>query len=417
MTPYDLLTDNDQNIIDNYIYRSTDSFRREPLDLILLDWNRSKEGLLSKVFHDTLRFTTHVHINRSDGTREERRDAVIKASTGLVSAVVECVYAHLYNERLDKRTLDGILKLFSPDLVLADEQVRELPVVFDDEYHMFRGKRMRVIRKVLELVEFDDMEAFNIFRDRVSLIRTTQDMDADITFSIHPVDYLSMSDNSCGWSSCMSVASKKGACREGVLEYLNSKTAIVAYISSKNDYLPGVPNKAWRMMVFCDPDAECVMASRQYPFESEELAREAVIALQERSNWYRDTVLEYPSTPVERAVVGSCDNMDVRMGSDAFKSAADPHGSMLKSVVPVSLGACNDFFVFNGESKFYSTGHKLVDEQVHIMNMSGRPTCLLCGDDMPTDTYGTSKLVCKACEKEVQSDKCDFLSHSSFLGS
>lgn len=406
MTPYSLLTGFDADVIDNYICRATGRFREADLKDVLAFWSKAKQRLLDEVFYTDLRVTTHVHVDTSD-SYSDKKAMVSKACVGLVSSFADCAYAHAYNDRTDSDSINAAMGVFSPHAITLDQEVGDTVIYFDGEPHLFRGKRMRVIRKVLELFEFEDMKVFEEFRDRVSLIRTVQDFDADVTLSINPIDYLSMSDNSCGWSSCMSMASKKGTCREGVLEYLNSETAIVAYVKSKNSYLPGVPNKTWRQMVFCDLDHECVMGSRQYPYECEGLAKAAIKCIAKRAGLGYDEVFEYPHSEYEKSIVCSCDNYDVKNKTKAYYSVLGQAGGdnnidVHDSIIPWSLGACNDFFMFKDDDKFYRTG-LYVDYGCEELAMSGKPTCLLCGHELSEDRYGTNKITCENCEKGVHS--------------
>ena len=54
---------------------------------------------------------------------------------------------------------------------------------------------MRAIRKILEYFEFPFMDTFNQWRDDISVINTDKEINGELVFSIHPIDFMTMSDN------------------------------------------------------------------------------------------------------------------------------------------------------------------------------------------------------------------------------
>ena len=91
-----------------------------------------------------------------------------------------------------------------------------------------------------------------------------------IYFSVHPLDFLSLSENAHNWRSCHAL---DGEYRSGNLNYMVDSSTIVCYVKSKEDtILPRFPedvpwnNKKWRVLLFLSDDGYSMMAGRQYPF-------------------------------------------------------------------------------------------------------------------------------------------------------
>lgn len=88
--------------------------------------------------------------------------------------------------------------------------------------------------------------------------------------SVHPLDYLSISENNNGWRSCHAL---NGDYRAGNLEYMLDRSTIVCYIKCKggdvilDNFGEEVPwnNKKWRMLLYLDEKREFLIAGRQYP--------------------------------------------------------------------------------------------------------------------------------------------------------
>ena len=365
--------------------------------------------MFNEIFDKKLRITTHVTADLKDDP-EFARKSIVNASLNIVPSVADYMYNLEYSGMCDDDTVKKVLGLFKASDVLSDKQVDDTEIVLftpksDGDLKtrlLLRGKRMRAIRKALEFVAYPFMKLFTQFRDRVSLIRTTQRLDTDVVLSIHPIDFLSMSDNNSGWTSCMSLIGK-GSDRSGVTEYMNSPTAVVAYIESNVPFLPGVPNKSWRMMLFYDLDADVALGSRQYPFFSAELARGALSTLTSCESY---EVKNYPWIQEDRLLLEQCENFDVRNETQKFK---DFKAKMLEAglsggwhVAPWSYGACNDFFMFHEDDKFFEVNKEPYKLTKPLrLQMSGEPTCLHCGQPLDPERWGTRRVVCEKCSKEV----------------
>lgn len=124
-----------------------------------------------------------------------------------------------------------------------------------------------------------------------------------LCLSIHPLDYLSVSENTYNWRSCHSLDGDYGA---GNLEYMADKATVVCYLKAdKNAILPHFPehilwnNKKWRCLLFFDDYCEFVMMGRQYPFFTE-AALSHITELLIKSgfgswtNWYNDYITKFP---------------------------------------------------------------------------------------------------------------------------
>ena len=128
------------------------------------------------------------------------------------------------------------------------------------------------------------IRAFKYFIASDSLLRTLQDeasmviqknkLEGTLCFSVHPLDFLSSSENTYNWRSCHSL---DGEYRAGNLSYMVDSSTVICYIKSDEDVkLPNFPehvkwnNKKWRMLLFSNPTCTLLFAGRQYPFSSME---------------------------------------------------------------------------------------------------------------------------------------------------
>lgn len=68
----------------------------------------------------------------------------------------------------------------------------------------YSTKIMRAIGKVLKYFDYPHMDAFQKWQNDISVIRSAGTYNTNLVLSIHPIDFMTASDNSCGWGSCMS---------------------------------------------------------------------------------------------------------------------------------------------------------------------------------------------------------------------
>lgn len=129
--------------------------------------------------------------------------------------------------------------------------------------------------KVLKsLKNFDmDEEAIKYIQSKASMLMQEDKISGKLCFSIHPLDYLSISENNYNWRSCHAL---DGDYRTGNLNYMTDNTTIVCYLKSdKNTILPNFPenvvwnNKKWRVLLFFSDDRKLLFAGRPYPFNSD----------------------------------------------------------------------------------------------------------------------------------------------------
>ena len=186
----------------------------------------------------------------------------------------------------------AIRSLFE-EFTLADneyiEATTEVPLPDGKTYKVQRGcKPMRAIAKIAEAYGIEGVEDFRIAHSQVL---NKKKIKGTLHLSIHPLDYLTMSDNASGWESCMNWYDA-GQYRAGTVEMMNSPSVVVAYLC--NDECPFNPchnvtwnNKKWRQLFVIDPDF--MLSIKAYPYEHPELTQTAMQEFFKVAGW--DTVI------------------------------------------------------------------------------------------------------------------------------
>ena len=157
------------------------------------------------------------------------------------------------------------------------------------------------VSKALEHFELQGEELREI-QDHLSMVIQEDKISGKLCFSVHPLDFLSSSENCHHWRSCHSL---DGDYRMGNLSYMLDSSTIICYLcnGSQTYKLPNFPDsvpwnsKKWRMLLFYSETREAIFAGRQYPFFSPgalEAVRKHLVSELYWSEWFCDEIRRYP---------------------------------------------------------------------------------------------------------------------------
>lgn len=134
-------------------------------------------------------------------------------------------------------------------------------------------KGMKIIRAFKYFCNNKDL--LNDLQSIASMVIQNDKITGTLCLSIHPLDYLSISENQHNWRSCHAL---DGEYRGGNLNYMADSTTMICYLKAKHDViLPRFPedvpwnSKKWRVLLFFNDDLSFVMAGRQYPFSDDSI--------------------------------------------------------------------------------------------------------------------------------------------------
>ena len=138
------------------------------------------------------------------------------------------------------------------------------------------GKVITKGSKIIKAFKFfeKDKIVLDDLQTQASMLIQDDKVEGYLSFSVHPLDYLSSSENNYNWRSCHSL---DGEYRAGNLSYMLDSSTIMVYLSSKEKtILPNFPDsvpwnsKKWRVLFFLSNDWNMLFAGRQYPFASKQ---------------------------------------------------------------------------------------------------------------------------------------------------
>lgn len=180
---------------------------------------------------------------------------------------------------------------------LFDNEIKETCYPIVNGKNITVPKGMKFIKSFKFFIEDKD-KLLQVQDYASSLLQKHGKFTGKLCISIHPLDYLTISDNALGWSSCHSLDNEH---RAGNLSYMCDSSTVVCYLKSSDDnndkfeFSPEVKwnSKKWRVLLHFSDDFSMVFAGRQYPFSSScglQLINE--LFLKNFKNNWKDSVVE-----------------------------------------------------------------------------------------------------------------------------
>ena len=219
------------------------------IDKVMNNWWSSKVLRFAPIFNEAnnyiLEYPEPIEIQLSSDIKEDLLDSVIQSIP--LSDLREFVYHQ------------GVEGLFS-NTVITNNGYEKIP------------KGMKLLKAMKFFIE--DKETLNIYQSIASEAIQKGKIKGRLCLSIHPLDFLSISENTYNWRSCHAL---NGEYRMGNISYIQDPSTIVAYIKGEEDKkLPHFPeevpwnSKKWRVLLHISEEGDLMFASKQYPFDSPE---------------------------------------------------------------------------------------------------------------------------------------------------
>lgn len=248
-------------------------------------------------------------------------------------------------------------------------------------------KGMKPTRAILKLIQYFmpyDEEAkteYENFRLAHSQIFNEKVIKGNLCFSIHPLDFLTMSDNNSNWSSCMSWK-KEGCYRCGTVEMMNSNNVICCYLESQTPYnfkIDGEEdqnhvwnNKKWRQLFYCTK--EIIVSGKPYPYANDAVTKDILTFLRKlaETNWnhtYQFGIERYLDMKHINSKYAMEKNIDW-----IFYGNTKKH-----NIIFHTKGMYNDMLNDN-RTAYWCVRNKV--KKNTVITYSGKSPCLCCGGDI-----------------------------------
>lgn len=426
----DHLSSKDMEIIKHYIQLCTEVEDPAPISHVLRVWNKQKRTLYKGLGH-RLRVRIPVEIPRNTLYYQHELKAIynvypiwderdsqhyLQNLEGMRETIHED-FVFEYFKFIAEQPWENYDKYQASRLLLHQNIEKgyistvKISGIQDEVYHFkaFKAtvknnmRTVRTIQKVLKAMHFPYMDLFEKWRNKISDININKDIKADLIISIHPIDFMTMSDNNCDWSSCMSWING-GSYSAGTIEMMNSNMAVVAYLESKTPFYISykekqyqIPNKSWRTLVYIHKDI--IVTGKAYPYFNEGLSKCCLAEI--RKLFKKNLQWDYQYIDqLYRDNQHINNNFFLKEESLARFSRSKNHNKPKHAIYLYSNCMYNDLIEYKDK---YWCCRNWVPKTLKLC-ISGPVTCMCCGDyiEEPNsihnyDDIGSNK-VCDVCK-------------------
>lgn len=237
--------------------------------------------------------------------------------------------------------------------------------------------------------------------------------------SVHPLDFLTLSENNEEWWSCQTL---DGDYRAGNLSYMVDETTIVAYLSSgKEEHLKCLPSslrwnsKKWRMLIHTDWHNN-IYYSRQYPYESKELLKEIHKMIHQYIHFATTAPIDYGFKTVQTQWASTMipcnqifaggrvhDTRDIVDVSNYIGYSDIIHSNSYTPVIAVNLAKMTSYTFGKDNSK--EEEERLFNDTFGI-KIGENPICPCCGGEI---IKRQDSFLCESCIAENDADEDFYL--------
>ena len=213
-------------------------------------------------------------------------------------------WSHLINRLCDGLGAYGIADFVERQGVTA---LFENKVQYEEK--TIDGEKIPVGMKLIKAFKYFhfEPEIVNLAQTLASMTIQESKIEGKLCFSVHPLDFLSASENNYNWRSCHAL---DGEYRCGNLSYMTDKITVMCYLKGdhEDEVLPRFGevkwnSKKWRMFLYFNDDTyDAWFAGKQYPFACSgalDTVREIFVrnilgdSLNHWSYWHDDVITKF----------------------------------------------------------------------------------------------------------------------------
>ena len=438
MSVFNLLTEQDKDLIFEYIYSygatgmEALSPERSNIATILREWDTQKSRYLQKLFggENLILSRPYTYTMSADGVQHNILQAIDKEGdlyyTPMRRAMLSIANTYLDFEFATSEPLayapdvTFVHNLFYAETLASNSYSGPVgKVIFDDGDVMkltVGMKPMKIMRKLVDKYASESVQQlFEFFRNWHSQLLNQIHLDGTLSISIHPLDYMTMSDNGGSWDSCMRWMNDRthtGDYRMGTVACLNSPYVVVAYLHNPDkqfEFYNSHTNesaywnkKKWRELFIVQDGV--ISEVKGYPFQDENLTNTVLMWLKELA--HQNLGWEYEN--VEYNVASEFAHADKDQEAKRFKlhfksdfmyndfGTLDKHRARLNFTSLARRSALKGGDVLWVETPpFYGEETSLQRIQVPY---SGTATCMCCGETVEYDEERGNAVFCTRCD-------------------
>lgn len=285
------------------------------------------------------------------------------------------------------------------------------------DYRAWNGKMIKKGTKLVKAFKhfIENERSLTDIQNEASRIIQENKIEGTLCLSVHPLDFLSVSENTYNWRSCHAL---DGEYRAGNLSYMMDKHTVVCYLkASDNVKIPSFPvevpwnSKKWRVLLYFSSDWKMIFAGRQYPFETsvginfvlkEVLPKTKLInADNDRYAWSDWNNLLVNKVNMTNNICVEFDSPYVPLGNELIplqELVKNEDGA--KHYNDVLFSSCySPIYAFRyGVNSWGGPSYSITNKNTTTFHLGAMTYCLWCGEK--ECLTGADTMLCEQCELE-----------------
>ena len=370
---------------------------------LLCIWEKEKKRWLADLFGDKLILKKEVTLEEPDDIiRDAMWDHFFKTEWGCPAndgtwtrfRIVEAVESLYIHKCINNNCYRALTKALNDKDMFVENRFTnplELPeksfsIKWDNGSKKanisFGMKLMKVLGKVVHA--YGGIKTFDAFVVEHSQVLNSRKVTGNLCISIHPLDYMTMSDNNCNWHSCMSWEND-GEYKQGTVEMMNSSAIVVGYIESATPMSIGHHSwnsKKWRSLYFVNDSL--ITNIKGYPYKNHP-ADKAILA------WLKELM--------EKTYGNTYGKLEKFCSEENTREISLSTNIMYNDCEFGNVCTDDEFHI-----GFVNT--KVKPNELLYFDYSGPCQCMICGAPYSIDDDCPEELACSACSEYVYCDEC-----------
>lgn len=353
---------------------------RAPLESVLRAWDENKSGMLWKMFGEQFILEREISYQKDDSTLLDELELALSDDPALYEFKSALLNSLPFSRHSQPWQL--VRQLFYAENLKENRNCCNYTgeINLDETTSIKIPENAKVMKIFHKLAKYYHLESeFEKFRIKHSQILNQKLLTGTLCLSIHPFDYMTMSDNTYGWDSCMNWE-ENGCYRAGTVEMMNSSYVLVAYLKGSEPfrvwdyYWEG--NKKWRELYIVHPKAICNI--KGYPYNNEALS---LIVL----DWLRELAEQNLGWDIP-------DREPIHFKNDT----PFLYHNEMKRYYFHTFRMYNDFNT--GCTKHYMYIPKYKHNGAETINISGPNICVWCGEEWTPRREHEDHVICEYCD-------------------
>lgn len=268
-------------------------------------------------------------------------------------------------------------------------------------------------------------------QNEASRIIQEDKIEGTLCLSVHPLDFLSVSENTYNWRSCHAL---DGEYRAGNLSYMMDKSTVICYLKATDSaQLPSFPgdikwnSKKWRVLLYLSNDWKMIIAGRQYPFETsvgmdivlKDLLPASKLLRDDKNRYWTDwNNLLYSEVELTNRIKIEFDSSYVPIGNELISlDELVTNGEGSKQFNDVLLSSCyKPIYSMQYITHFWDCngGYLTTNRKDTKFVIGGYTYCLWCGEK--ETLLGADTMMCDTCELEHGTSENDMFTTCDCCG-